>query len=123
MRSSKVHSLLKLKRANAMAQPSEENLTPSQVERAREAIDFLSSIPFRGNVRDTGIATSFSTLSIPLIIIQSIGGPFPHHLSLAIPYIMKVILAATAIYCTSTIVGRVTHITQVQLSNVLLVYL
>ena len=29
-------------------------LTPSQVQRAREAIEFLSNLPFRANVRDTG---------------------------------------------------------------------
>ena len=40
------------------ARPSEadeSSLTPAQVQRAREAIEYLSTIPFRGNVRDSGI--------------------------------------------------------------------
>ena len=52
------HTVLYYELAMNEARPSEadeSSLTPAQVQRAREAIEYLSSIPFRGNVRDSGI--------------------------------------------------------------------
>ena len=37
------------------SEADEHSLTPAQVQRARDAIDYLSTIPFRGNVRDSGM--------------------------------------------------------------------
>ena len=37
------------------SEAAESSLTPAQVQRAREATEYLSTIPFRGNVRDSGM--------------------------------------------------------------------
>ena len=37
------------------AEADESSLTSLQVQRAREAVEYLSTIPFRGNVQDSGM--------------------------------------------------------------------